>query len=173
MYLFRRRLTPAPCWEHPSDMCACTRPAAGWTTQRAWYMPAFRFQRRSTAAPNNVCKTRSSSDDLLSLLARLLLTVRSIVSSSVLVGSRFCCHEFCCGSAVCHTAVQALSVWHRQPQISQLWRPQPCLSYNMLVDGRESVVGQSEALAYSRPTPVDTFIRTRLYLVIYLSLIHI
>ena len=30
----------------------------------------------------------------------------------------------------------------------------------MLMDGRESVVGQSEALAYSRPTPVDTFIRT-------------
>ena len=28
------------------------------------------------------------------------------------------------------------------------------------MDGRESVVGQSEALAYSRPTPVDTFIRT-------------
>ena len=30
----------------------------------------------------------------------------------------------------------------------------------MLMDGQESVVGQSEALAYSRPTPVDTFIRT-------------
>ena len=36
----------------------------------------------------------------------------------------------------------------------------------MLMDGQESVVGQSEALAYSRPTPVDTFIRT-LYVCIH------
>ena len=51
-----------------------------------------------------------------------------------------------------------------QPQSSATCSPalssQPRLSYSMLMDGRESVVGQSEALAYSRPTPVDTFIRT-------------
>ena len=37
---------------------------------------------------------------------------------------------------------------------------EPSLSYGMLMDARESVVGQSEAIAYNRPTPVDTFIRT-------------
>ena len=81
----RRRLTPAPCWVHPRDMCACTRPAAGWIAQRARSVPAPRVVRRSTAAPNNVRKTRSSSDDLLLLLGRQLLAVRSIVSSIVMV----------------------------------------------------------------------------------------
>ena len=39
----------------------------------------------------------------------------------------------------------------------------------MLMDGRESVVGQSEALAYSRPTPVDTFIRTLYVMLCYVT----
>ena len=102
----RRRLTPAPCWVHPRDMCACTRPAAGWIAQRARSVPAPPVVRRSTAAPNNVRKTRSSSDDLLLLLGRQLLAVRSIVSRSVMVGSASVM-EFCgCN----HTAVRVL--WH-------------------------------------------------------------
>ena len=35
MTLARRRLTPAPCWVHPRDTCACTRPVAGRIASRS------------------------------------------------------------------------------------------------------------------------------------------
>ena len=100
MYLPRRRLTPAPCRVHAGDLCACTRPAAGWIAQRAWYMPSCPFASRSSAPPTNVCKTRSSCSDLLSLLAVLAVTVRSTFSRSTMSGSdSFMEH---CGSAKAH-----------------------------------------------------------------------
>ena len=76
------------------DSCACTRPVAACIVLRGWSVPAAPFQRRSTAAPNNVRKTRSSSDDLLLLLGRQLLAIQSIVSRSVMVRSASIM-EFC------------------------------------------------------------------------------
>ena len=118
--LARRRLTPAPCWVHPRDMCACTRPAAGWIAQRARSVPAPPVVRRSTAAPNNVRKTRSSSDDLLLLLGRQLLAVRSIVSSIVMVRSGSVI-EFCgCTTPLCGRCGTAAELTPGDPSLVQL-----------------------------------------------------
>ena len=116
----RRRLAPTPCWVHPRDMCACTRPAAGRIAQRARSVPAPRVVRRSTAAPNNVRKTRSSSDDLLSLLARQLLAVRSIVWRSVMsVSDSFI--EFCgCTTPLCGRCGTAAELTAGDPSLVQL-----------------------------------------------------
>ena len=86
--LARRRLTPAPhagytlvtCVRVPVQLRVGLRSVRG-------SLDGLPFQRRSTAAPNNVRKTRSSSDDLLLLLGRQLLAIQSIVSSIVMVGS--------------------------------------------------------------------------------------
>ena len=103
----RRRLTPAPCRVHAGDLCACTRPAAGWIAQRAGSVPRSQDVRRSSAPPTNVCKTRSSCSDLLSLLALLAVAVQSTSSRSTVSGSdsfmEYCgcakAHQRRCGTA--------------------------------------------------------------------------
>ena len=93
----RRRLTPAPCWVHPRDMCACTRPAAGWIAQRARSVPAPRElcaaaqQRRTTYARPGAAQTTCSccSGD-----SSWQYGLRSIVSSIVMLGSASIM-EFC------------------------------------------------------------------------------
>ena len=136
----RRRLTPAPCRVHAGDLCACTRPAAGWIAQRAWSVPAARDVRRSSAPPTNVCKTRSSCSDLLSLLALLAVTVRSTSSRSTMSGSdsfmEHCgcakAHQRRCGTAsvlavvrdgrasAARTCLQHAHAWLRSRGLSEL-----------------------------------------------------
>ena len=82
-------------------------------------------------APTMMCKCRSSSDDLLLLLGRQLLAVRSIVSTSLML--EVFCHRVL---RLCHAAAQGAVA---QQQSSQLATPAlsswPCLSYSMLMDG--------------------------------------
>ena len=74
------------------------RPADG--VQRARAVRLHPFVRRISAPPTNVCKTRSSCSDLLSLLALLAVAVRSTSSRSTMSGSdSFMEH---CGCAKAH-----------------------------------------------------------------------
>ena len=136
----RRRLTPAPCRVHAGDLCACTRPAAGWIAQRAWSVPRSQDVRRSSAPPTNVCKTRSSCSDLLSLLALLAVAVRSTSSRSTMSGSdsfmEHCgcakAHQRRCGTAsvlavvrdgrasAARTCLQHAHAWLRSRGLSEL-----------------------------------------------------
>ena len=76
--------------------------------------------RCSAATPPMVCMTRSSSDDVLSLLARQLLAVRSIVSRSVMVGSASVI-EFCgCTTPLCGRCGTAAELTASDPSLVQL-----------------------------------------------------
>ena len=92
------------------------------------------FVRRISAPPTNVCKTRSSCSDLLSLLAVLAVTVRSTSSRSTMSGSdSFMEH---CG---CAPVPRRTSGAVAQPQCSQscaMAEPvQPEHVYSMVMHG--------------------------------------
>ena len=75
------------------------------------------FQRRSSATPTMKCMTRSSSSDVLLLLARLHWAVRSIVCRSVMsVSDSFI--EFCgCATPPCRRCGPASELSNMQPSL--------------------------------------------------------
>ena len=82
--LARRRLTPAPCWVHPRDTCACTRPVAGRIASRS------RVTRR---APVSTAQ-RSGADDGMQVqeqLERRALAARATAAGHT-VDSQCECH---------------------------------------------------------------------------------
>ena len=127
----RRLLRPTPCRPPRHTTPAGGRPVGGRIAQRARPVLLPPFLRRSPATPTIVFMTRSSSSDLLLLIARLLLAVRSIVSRSLML--EVFCHRVL---RLCHAAAQGAVA---QQQSSELATPAlsswPCLSYSMLMDG--------------------------------------
>ena len=93
------------------------RPADG--VQRARAVRLHPFVRRSSAPPTNVCKTRSSCSDLLSLLALLAVAVWSTSSRSTMSGSDSFMEHCGCATPPCRRCGPASELSNMQPSLVQ------------------------------------------------------